>query len=54
MEGGGLKILGIQFKGVNILDLSKFKFPAIIIFLVFWTGGKNSLDYLERKYGAIG
>ena len=32
----------------------KFRFPTIIIFVIFWTGGKNSLDYLEKKYGNIG
>ena len=41
--------------GVKILDLSKkFRFPTIIIFVIFWTGGKNSPDYLEKKYGNIG
>ena len=31
----------------------KFRFPTIIMFLTFWIGGKNSLDYLEKKYGNI-
>ena len=22
--------------------------------MIFWTGGKNSSDYLEKKYGNIG
>ena len=25
----------------------------MIIFVIFWTGGKNSLDYLEKKFGNI-
>ena len=29
-------------------------FPTIIIFVIFWTGGKYSLDCLEKKYGNIG
>ena len=32
----------------------KFSFPTVIIFVIFWTEGKNSLDYLEKKYGNIG
>ena len=32
----------------------KFRFPTIIIFVIFWTGGKNSLDYLGKKYSNIG
>ena len=32
----------------------KFKVPTIIIFVIFWTGGKSSLDYLAKKYGNIG
>ena len=31
-----------------------FRFSTIIIFVIFWTGGNNSLDYLEKKYGNIG
>ena len=42
--GGGCKNFGPQ----------KFTFPTIIIFVIFWKGGKNSLDYLEKKYGNIG
>ena len=30
-----------------------FRFPTSIIFVIFWTGGKNSLDYLEKMYGNI-
>ena len=30
------------------------RFPTIIIFIIFWTMGKNSLDCLEKKYGNIG
>ena len=40
--------------GLKILHLSKVRFPTIIIFVIFWTGGKNSLDYLEKRYGNIG
>ena len=32
----------------------KSRFPTIIIFVIFWTGGKNSIDCLEKKYGNIG
>ena len=39
-----VKILEVQIQGVKILDLSKFRFPTIIIFVIFWTGGKNSLE----------
>ena len=46
--------LGYKFRGVQILDLSKFRFPTIIIFVIFWTGGKNSLDCLEKRYANIG
>ena len=42
---------GCKFRGVKILDLSKFRFPTIII---FGLGGKNSPDYLKKKYGNIG
>ena len=38
--GGSVKILVYKF-----WTSQKFIFPTIIIFLVFWTGGKNSLDY---------
>ena len=31
-----------------------FRFPTIIISVIFWTVGKNSLDYLKKKYGNIG
>ena len=31
----------------------KFRFPTIIIVVIFLAGGKNSLDYLEKKYGYI-
>ena len=50
----GYKFWGYKFRGVQIFDLSKFRFPTIIIFVIFWTGSKNSLDYLEKKYGNIG
>ena len=49
-EGGGksVKILGYKF-----WTSQKFRFPTITIFLVIWTGGENSIDYLEKKYGNI-
>ena len=50
----GVKILGYKFRGVKIWTSQKFRFPTIIIFVIFWTGGKNSLDCLEKKYGNIG
>ena len=49
MGGGGVK----NFGGTNF-GPQKFRFSTIIIFVIFWTGGKNSLDYLEKKYGNIG
>ena len=53
--GGGGELLK-NWKGVKILNLcfQLSRFPTIIIFVIFWTGGKNSLDYLEKKYGNIG
>ena len=50
--GGGGKILGLQiffWGGVEFWTSQKFRFPTIIIFVIFWTGGKNSLYYLEKK-----
>ena len=40
--------------GVKISHLQSLRFPTIIIFVIFHTGGKNSLDYLENKHGNIG
>ena len=52
-DGG--KNLGVQiFGGKNIGPLEKCRFPTTIIFVIFWTGGENSLDYLEKKCGNIG
>ena len=58
---GGTNLGGNNFGGTNLggykfWTSQKFRqaFPTIIIFLIFWTGGKNSLDYLEKKYGNIG
>ena len=48
----GGKNLGVQIQGA-IWTSQKFRFPTIIIFVIFWTGRKNSLDYLEKKYGNI-
>ena len=50
-----VKILGVQILGGKKFWTSqKFRFSTIIIFVIFWTGGKISLDYLEKKYGNIG
>ena len=52
--------MGVKnFGGTNLgwykfLTSQKFRFPTIIIFVIFWTGGKNSPDCLEKKYGNIG
>ena len=40
--------------GVKFWTSQMFRSPTIIIFVIFWSGGKNSLDYLEKKYGNIG
>ena len=52
--GGGLKNFGGANLGggLKISDLSSQ--VSNIIFPIFWTEGKNSLDYLEKKYGNIG
>ena len=50
----GVKFWGYRFRGVKIWTSQKFRFSTIIIFVIFWTGGKNSLDYTEKKYGNIG
>ena len=48
--GGG----GGNFGGQKFWTSQKFRFPTIIIFVIFWTRGTNSLDCLEKKYGNIG
>ena len=56
-NGGGwgvLKILRYKFRGKFWTSQKFDRFPTIIVFVIFWTEGKNSLDYLERKYGNIG
>ena len=40
--------------GYKFRTSQKFRFPTIIIFVIFWTGDKNLLDYFEKKYGKIG
>ena len=51
----GVKSLGrYKFREVKFWTSQKFRFPTVIIFVIFWTGGKNSLYYLEKKYGDIG
>ena len=52
MGGGG--ILRVQIWGEGFWTSQKFRFPTIIMFVIFWTGGKNSSDYIEKKYGNIG
>ena len=48
------KLEHFQWGGKKIWTSQKFRFPTIIIFVIFWTGGKNSSDNLENKYGNIG
>ena len=51
----GVKNFGsTNLGGLKFWTSQKFRFSTIIIFLIFWTGGKNSLDYLVKKYGKIG
>ena len=45
---------GKNLGGYKFWTSQKFTFPTIIIFVVFWTGGKNSPDCLEKKYGNMG
>ena len=52
---GGVKIYGgTNSGGQTFWTSQKFRFPIIIIFVIFLTGGKNSPDCLEKKYGNIG
>ena len=53
-QWGEGKNLGVQFRGYKFWTSQKFRFQTIITFVIFWTGGKNLLDYLEKKYGNIG
>ena len=39
--------------GKEFWTFQKLRFSTSIIFLIFWTGGKNSSDYLEKTYGNI-
>ena len=50
---GGKNFGGTKLGGKNF-GPQKFRFSTIIVFVIFWTGSKNSLDYLEKKYGNIG
>ena len=45
---------GKYFEGKKFWTSQKFRFSTIIIFVIFWTGAKNSSDYLEKKYDNIG
>ena len=51
---GVKKSVGTNLGGKKFWTSQKFRFSTIIIFVIFWTGGKNSPDYLEKKYGNIG
>ena len=51
---GGENFGGTNLGGYKFWTSQKFRFSTIIIFVIFWTGGKNSLDYIEKKYGNIG
>ena len=51
---GGKNFGGTNLGGGEFWTSQKFRFPTIIIFAIFWTGGKNSLDCLEKTYGNIG
>ena len=51
---GGKNLGATNVRGYKFWTSQKFRFPTIIIFVIFWTGGKNSSDYLEKKYGNIG
>ena len=42
-----------KFGGGGFQTSQKFRFPTITIFVIFWTVGKNSRDYLEKKCGNI-
>ena len=50
---GGKTFGGTNLGGKKFWTSQNFRFPIIIIFVIFWTGGKNSLDCLEKKYGNI-
>ena len=51
---GGKNFGGINLGGKNFGPLKSLGFQQFIMFVIFWTGGKNSLDCLEKKYGNIG
>ena len=48
----GVKTFGGTNLGGNWAS-QRFRFPTSIIFVIFWTGGKNSPNCLEKKYGNI-
>ena len=50
----GGKNFGGTNLGVKFWTSQKLRFPTIIIFVIFWNGGKNSLDHLEKMYGNVG
>ena len=51
---GSKNFEGTNLGGYKFWTSQKFRFSTIIIFVMFGNGGKNSLDYLEKKYGNIG
>ena len=51
---GGKNLGGTNLGGYKVWTSQKFRFPTIIIFVIFWTGGKSSPDCFEKKYGNIG
>ena len=52
-QWGGKNFGGTNLGGYKFWTSQKFRLPTTIIFAIFWTGGKNSLDCLEKKYGNI-
>ena len=46
MGGGG-------GRGKHFGPLKSLGFQQLSYFVTFWTGGKNSLDYFQKKYGNI-
>ena len=52
--GGGKNFGGTNLGGKNFGPLKSLGFQQLSYFYYFGLGGKNSLDYLEKKYGNIG
>ena len=45
---GGKYFGGTNLEGYKFWNSQKFRFSTMIKFVIFWTGGKNSLDYLQK------